>query len=43
MDKLEDTFKTFEGLINISIIKGMNYGYVTYDSQESATKAINVI
>lgn len=40
---LEDTFKMFKGLRNINVIDGKNYGYVTYDNMESATRAINVI
>lgn len=43
MRLLEDTFKMFKGLRNINVIDGKNYGYVTYDSLESATRAINVI
>lgn len=43
MDKLEDAFKMFEGLIDMYVIDGMNYGFVTYDSVASATRAINVI
>lgn len=43
MRLLEDTFKMFKGLRNINVIDGKNYGYVTYDSMESATRAINVI
>jgi len=39
---LEDTFKIFKGLRNINVIDGKNYGYVNYDSLESATRAINV-
>lgn len=40
---LEDTFKMFKGFRNINVIDGKNYGYVIYDSLESATRAINVI
>jgi hypothetical protein len=43
MRLLEDTFKMFKGLRNINVIDGKNYGYVTYDSMESAARAINVI
>jgi hypothetical protein len=43
MRLLEDTFKMFKGLRNINVIDGKNYGYVTYDNLESATRAINVI
>lgn len=43
MRLLEDTFKMFKGLRNINVIDGKNYGYVTYDSMESATRAINVM
>jgi len=43
MRLLEDTFKMFKGLRNINVIEGKNYGYVTYDNLESATRAINVI
>jgi len=42
MRLLEDTFKMFKGLRNINVIDGKNYGYVTYDNIESATRAINV-
>lgn len=42
MRLLEDTFKMFKGFKNISVIDGKNYGYVTYDSLDSATRAINV-
>lgn len=42
MRLLEDTFKMFKGLRNINVIDGKNYGYVTYDNLESATRAINV-
>jgi len=43
MRLLEDTFKMFKGLRNINVIDGKNYGYVTYDNLESATRAINVM
>ncbi|XP_025408459.1 RNA-binding protein 45 [Sipha flava] len=43
MRLLEDTFKMFKGLRNINVIDGKNYGYVTYDSMESAARAINCL
>lgn len=43
MRLLEDTFKMFNGLRNINVIDGKNYGYVTYDNIDSATRAINVM
>ncbi|CAI6343352.1 unnamed protein product [Macrosiphum euphorbiae] len=43
MRLLEDTFKMFKGLRNINVIDGKNYGYVTYDNMESATRAINCL
>lgn len=42
MRLLEEAFNMFKGLRNINVIEGKNYGYITYDSLESATRAINV-
>lgn len=42
MRALEDTFRLFKGLRNINVIDSKNYGYVSYDNLESATRAITV-
>ncbi|XP_050419599.1 RNA-binding protein 45 isoform X2 [Adelges cooleyi] len=40
---LDETFRMFKGLRNINVIDGKNYGYVTYDNPESATRAIDYL
>lgn len=42
MYALEDTFQLFKGLKSINVIDNKNFGYVTYDNMESATRAIAV-
>lgn len=39
---LEETFNFFKGLRNINVIENKNFGYVTYDNLDSATRAISV-
>lgn len=42
MHLLENTFNFYKGLKTISVIENKNFGYVTYDNIESATRAISV-